>query len=60
MKKIVNNRYFSVTFLPGLVFGIVLDIEEDFLYIVLGCVEIDIKLWQFRRKKKNKFGSLKK
>jgi hypothetical protein len=58
MKKIFNNNYFSVGLLPGIVFGIVVD--DSIVYIVIGFIEVEIKTFNFFRKRKNKFGSLKK
>lgn len=58
MKKLFNNNYFSLTSIPGIVFGIVVD--EGIVYIMLGFVSFEIKTFNFFRKRKNKFGSLKK
>jgi len=52
MKKLINNQYFSITFIPGIVFGIVVDVNEECLYLVFGFIEIDVKLWSFRKNKK--------
>jgi len=58
MKKLFNNNYFSLSSIPGIVFGIVVD--EGIVYIMLGFVSFEIKTFNFFRKRENKFGSLKK
>ena len=58
MKKLFNNNYFSLTSIPGIVFGIVVD--EGIVYIMLGFIVVELKSFNFFRKRKNKFGSLKK
>jgi len=58
MKKILNNNYFSISFPPGFVVGIVAD--EGIVYIMLGFIALELKTFNFFRKKKNKFGRLKK